>query len=162
MRNFFIFYVLFSFFTVIPSFALKIIVNEDTDRTVPSRCSGPSNVIEEYTEEQNNDSRESAQEELIEKSNDYNSEKYELVYKPLLGADIRPELVGTTWGYPLNNFEQNVNSQEQLLENQAEENIPQEVTVKRFTREAADYYILDTINRPNEIIPAGFETVIQD
>ena len=75
MKKLFIFFVLLSFFSVMPSFALKVIVNEGTDRTVPSRCSGPSNVIEEYTEEPNNDVREPDQKELVEKSNDYNSEK---------------------------------------------------------------------------------------
>ncbi len=163
MKKLFIFFVLLSFFSVMPSFALKVIVNEGTDRTVPSRCSGPSNVIEEYTEEPNNDVREPDQEELVEKSNDYNSEKYELVYKPLLGANIRPELAGTSWGYPVNNIEKSTNEQEKLVNNESDESAQvKEVTLKRFTREAADYYILDTINRPNEIIPAGFETVIQE
>ena len=39
MKKFFILMMLFSFISVMPCFALKIIVNESTDRTVPSRSS---------------------------------------------------------------------------------------------------------------------------
>ena len=61
------------------------------------------------------------------------------------------------------NIEKSTNEQEKLVNNESDESAQvKEVTLKRFTREAADYYILDTINRPNEIIPAGFETVIQE
>lgn len=164
MKKFFIFFVIMSFLSVMPSFAVKLIFNEGTDRTVPSRCSGHSNE-EEYEMEQDTDySVQSTQDEVGKKAYDYNAEKYELVYRQILGADIRPELVGTTWGYPVNNVDKISNSKEQSSNTNTEEKKIQEkeVLVKRFLREAADYYYVDTINTPGKLIPAGFEKVIQE
>lgn len=166
MKKFCLILVLFSFISVMPCFALKVIVNENTDRTVPSRCSGPTSSYEEEYEMQQNDdgSQESVSQQESEIIPGYQGAKYELVYKSRLGADIRPELVGTAWGYPDYTHLLNQNADEQPAEQNEnmDNNQEQELITKRYLREAADYYVLDTINRPDEVIPAGFEEVVQN
>lgn len=154
----------FYFISVIPGFAMKVIVNEGTDRKVPSRCSGPSESYYEETDEQQTDSvpDEYMQQTVYEKNNENNTEKYELVYKKLLGENIRSELAGTRWNYPVNNIVQKEEIKPQTDEkNINNETNQQEVTVKRYLREAADYYYIDTIESPNDVIPAGFEIYSQ-
>lgn len=166
MKKFCILFMLFSFISVMPCFALKIIVNENTDRTVPSRSSSPADSYEEdYSMEETGDMLyDQQQRPLITRQSEYNNQKYELVYKPLLGANIRPELVGTTWNYPVNNMPPKVDENMRPVNNDVNNANNQEpaTIVKRYLREAADYYVLDTINHPKDIIPAGFEEIIQE
>lgn len=158
--------VLFSFISVMPCFALKLIVNETTDRTVPSRCSGSINSYEEEPEiqQQSGNIQASSSQHIKDVIPGYQGAKYELVFKPRLGADIRPELVGTTWGYPdyKNIIEQNIQERTTEDNKNLSNNHEQELITKRYLREAADYYVIDTINRPNEIVPVGFETVVHE
>ncbi len=160
MKKFCILLMLFSFLSIMPSYALKVIVNEATDRKVPSRSSVPE-PIEDYSEQQQMDyvSDEDNQQQNADKKSEYSDKKYELVYKPLLGGAIRPELVGTTWNYPVNNFVPEEKIQEkQVSQNiDSEKNQEKEVILKRYLREAADYYYIDTIGSPNNVVPAGFE-----
>ena len=164
MKKSFILMMLFSFISVMPCFALKIIVNESTDRTVPSRSSSPSELYEDYNEQEYTEEIEHNEEQQSNINQSvYNDEKYEQVYRPLLGANIRPELVGTTWGYAVNNPQTNKEEHIQPANNVNNEiNQGKEILVKRFLREAADYYVIDTINRPDEAVPAGFEEIVQD
>ncbi len=164
MKKYCVLMLFFYFISVIPGFAMKVIVNEGTDRKVPSRCSGPSESYYEETDEQQTDSvpDEYMQQTVYEKNNENNTEKYELVYKKLLGENIRSELAGTRWNYPVNNIVQKEEIKPQTDEkNINNETNQQEVTVKRYLREAADYYYIDTIESPNDVIPAGFEIYSQ-
>lgn len=164
MKKYCVLMLFFYFISVIPGFAMKVIVNEGTDRKVPSRCSGPSESYYEETDEQQTDSvpDEYMQQTVYEKNNENNTEKYELVYKKLLGENIRSELAGTRWNYPVNNIVQKEEIKPQTDEkNINNETNQQEVTVKRYLREAADYYFIDTIGSPNDVIPAGFEVYSQ-
>lgn len=164
MKKFCILLILFSFISVMPSFALKVIVNESTDRKVPSRCSGPNETyVEDYDQQMSeNTYDEYSQQEYVEKNNVNNNEKYELVYKQLLGENIRSELAGTRWNYPVNNYTPDENVEEQTTDKNINSNQEgQEVVVKRYLREAADYYFIDTIGSPNDVIPAGFEVYSQ-
>ena len=121
-------------------------------------------VHEDYSEQEYSEEIEHNEEQLSDVNQSvYNNEKYEQVYRPLLGENIRPELVGTTWGYAVNNVQPNKEEHIQPINNVNNEmNQGKEILVKRFLREAADYYVIDTINRPNEAVPAGFEEIVQN
>lgn len=115
-------------FVAMPARALKLIVNDSADRTVPSRSS-----TQTY--------------EYVDESLDYNSAGTKNIADlKYLSDNIRGELVGTTWFYP--EFAQSASGGEQTV--QYIENS------KNYTREAADYYEADTLNHPNKLVPVGY------
>jgi len=148
----------FTFLSVVPSFAIKIIVNNETDRTVPSRCSGGD--VEEYIEQDYEVSSPSVNVErkFVNNMADKQRERFNLVYKPILEQDFRRELIGTTWHYPdeTQNYSQPEPVQEQVY-NAHYNDAAMQVYNKKYIREAADYYVVDTINRPDEAVPVGYE-----
>lgn len=142
--------ILLAFVSAIPSFAMKVITNKELDRTVPSRSSRPG------TEMQLGSYQETTY--TIPKNRagyrdgwGYQGVTYEKYYKPLISRDIRFELVGTHWDYPkATNYQL-----EKVTKtyNTAYKNL----YGKRYMREAADYYVVDTINHPNNAVQAGYD-----
>lgn len=127
MRKVMIIFIM-SLFVAMPAHALKLIVNDSADRTVPSRSS-----TQTY--------------EYVDESLDYNSVGTKNIADlKYLSDNIRGELVGTTWFYP--EFAQSASGGEQTV--QYIENS------KNYTREAADYYEADTLNHPNKLVPVGY------
>lgn len=127
-----------------PAYAIKLITNNELDRTVPSRCSGPSDefVQDDYGQVQNNNANPVSN-KVIKKQKD-NFERY---YKPILGEDFRIELLGIRWNYPSDEEQPNQSVENnQYYENVNYENNEQ----KRYIREAADYYIYDTLRDGND------------
>ncbi len=158
MKKFCLLMAAFTFLSVMPSFAIKIIVNNETDRTVPSRSSDRN--VEEYIEQDNEVSSPSVNvnRRVVNSMADKQRERFNLVYKPILEQDFRRELIGTTWHYPdeTQNYSQPEPIQEQVSDEQFNDGGWQAYN-KKYIREAADYYVVDTINRPNEAVPVGYE-----
>lgn len=138
---------LFSYISVMPSFAAKLIVNDTEDRRVPSRSSGPEAFVQYY--EVGDDYVENVQ-NGSNPSRGYQLERYKTQNLPLLKEDIRLELVGTTWEYP--EEVQETTYTEVNTQNTASDEYAYD---RRFHREAADYYTMDTIKNPNMLIPCG-------
>lgn len=115
-------------FASMPAHALKLIVNDSADRTVPSRS---STQTYEYVDE------------TLDYSGSSTKNFADLKY---LSDNIRGELVGTTWFYP--EFAKSANTVEQSVQYVE--------SSKNYTREAADYYEADTLNHPNKLVPVGY------
>lgn len=123
----------------LPSFAMKIIVNNDNDRIVYSRSSFPGDEVDaDYNN--GNDGYVSV-----------NSKKNNLTDEQLqyLTNEIRDELIGTYWNFDDNNAQNVNNSNNSSDVNSVEYN-------KRGSREAADYYMVDSIKAPDTPVPSGF------
>ncbi len=112
-----------------PAYSLKLIVNDTSDRTVPSRSTAWN--YDNYSQQ----------------SYSYTTAApKDLSNLKLLSGNIRGELVGTTWYYPgLKPVETKTSS--------ADIN----PYSKLCTREAADYYALDTIENPEKLVPIGYD-----
>ena len=137
---------LMSYISVVPAFAVKVIVNDTNDRRVPSRSSGPEAFVQYYE----------VGDDYVEYSNNgtkynrgYQLEKYKTQNLPLLKEDFRLELVGTTWEYP-----EEV-SQQEIVNQVDANNVIDEYNLRTHHREAADYYTKDTLKSPNLLIPCG-------
>ena len=130
-----------------PSYAMKIIVNNENDRIVYSRSSFP---LDEFSYSSEEVEQVSVKNSYYKRSSQ-NPEYYEYQLR-LLGNDFRKELAGTKWN--LVNEVENApvleNVEPQLSEYQM--NLER---LKRGSREAADYYTKDTIKAPNTLIPCG-------
>ncbi len=150
MKKLIVTILLFSFISVVPSYGMKVITNKPLDRTVPSRSSGPS---ADYS------STDSTIYEYNPGSSvgyggirGYQAVRFYQYYKPGLSRDIRPELLGTIWHYP-----------DYLAENPGSVNVKQnnhdhsKANLRRYMREAADYYVVDTINHPDSAVESKHE-----
>ena len=159
--------ILFSFFTAIPSFAMKLIINKDSDRTVPSRSIGSFDDII-LDEEPGSDFYDLYKKNVrngVFVIPGYQAEMYETYFVPRLKRDMRKELIGTNWKYPnyialKAQYEENL-KQAQSKKYMLKEKDTQNKIVKRYAREAADYYYRDTLKNPDKIIPSGFDIVIE-
>ena len=107
----------------------------------------------------------------------YVKKSYDPAYLKYLGDNIKPELVGTTWVFDesieqkymaQNNTPVQTNkntlqsnnqptSDEKLANAEDTEVIHTFEEPKRYSREAADYYTLDLINSPNQLIPSWID-----
>ena len=159
MKKFCLLFIIFSLISAIPAFAMKKILNDNNDRRVPSRCSGP---VEEYTEEETYVYNTNYQNNQMPPYNaSYQMERYIHYYKPLLSQDMRTELIGTTWYYPkyVTRYTGNsVNSQPASYKTSTKTKKTPKKLSKRYLREAADYYTQDTLSsNPDKAYPAGFE-----
>ena len=133
MKNLFVLLCCFTLISALPTYATKVIINNNNDRIVYSRSSGPENKINE---------EENLSTETVYYGNK-NSEQNETKLL-LLGNDFRLELAGTKW---------NLNDNTQSVKYAP----PSEYTVykeKRDSREAADYYYVDETKNPNTLIPS--------
>ncbi len=158
MKKFCLLLLMFSLISV-PAFAMKKILNDNSDRRVPSRCSGP---VEEYTEEETSVYDTNYQPNQMPSYNSsYQMERYINYYKPLLSQDMRTELIGTTWYYPkyVTRYTNNsINSQPATAKTSKKAKKAKKELSKRYLREAADYYTQDTLGpNPDKAYPAGFE-----
>lgn len=154
MKKLIVTILLFSFISVIPSYGMKVITNKPLDRTVPSRSSGTFN---DY-----NSTDTTTYEATLGSSSSYGGIKgYQAVrfyqyYKPGLSRDLRPELLGTRWDYPAYTIE-NPGSVTVKKANHDHS----KPNLKRYMREAADYYVVDTINHPDSAVESKHEDYFQ-
>ena len=137
---------LMSYISVIPAFAVKVIVNDSNDRRVPSRSSGPEAFVQYY--EVGDDYVETSY-KGAKHNRGYQLEKYKTQNLPLLKEDFRLELAGTTWDYP-----EDVPQQE-VVNSVDSSSVVDEYNLRMHHREAADYYTKDTLKNPNVLIPCG-------
>lgn len=137
---------LMSYISVIPAFAVKVIVNDSNDRRVPSRSSGPEAFVQYY--EVGDDYVETSY-KGAKHNRGYQLEKYKTQNLPLLKEDFRLELAGTTWDYP-----EDVPQQE-VVNSVDFSSVVDEYNLRMHHREAADYYTKDTLKNPNVLIPCG-------
>lgn len=138
--------VLCSFMTSLPSYAMKIIVNDQNDRVVYSRSSRPDN--DAYYEETYTNTDIQHNENYILQQPDYGQLKE-------LSENLKPEMIGTTWDYSHNDEENPQISDSNIDENNNEDR-EIDTSLKRNSREAADYFTRDINYDPGELIPSGY------
>ena len=141
---------LMSYISVIPAFAVKVIVNDTNDRRVPSRSSGPDAFVQYY--EVGDDYVEDNYRGADYKRNNPKMKSFQNHNLPLLKQDFRVELMGTTWDYPDDVPQQEV---VQNVETSSTSFVEEYNAGRIHHREAADYYTKDTIKAPNTLIPCG-------
>ena len=139
-----------------PSFAMKIITNKQMDRTVPSRCMRPGY---EAGIGSNGSSVYYTPGETYKYGGikGYQAVRFNQYYKPVLSKDIRYELIGTRWHYP----DYTVQTPGTLtVKNNGDAN-KLNLRNSKYMREAADYFVVDTINNPNMAVEAKHEGYYQ-
>ena len=134
-----------------PSFAIKLISNDDTDRVVPSRSSTYDDSYETdvyYINKDGNNSKDSFDSMRKQYQDQYRNDVGWLIDK------ARGEVVGGRWVYP--GYNENVD--EEITNSNKSSNHPDvtgklpsdvdEINIHRkvYTREAADYYSVDIKN----------------
>jgi hypothetical protein len=137
-----------------PSFAMKIITNKDTDRTVPSRCMRPGyDVVSDTASSVYYTPGTTTQYGGIR---GYQAVRFDQYYKPVLKRDFRNELIGTRWHYP--NYTVETPGKVTVKGNNAS---AKAVIPSKYMREAADYFVVDTIHNPNTAVEAKHEGYYQ-
>ena len=137
-----------------PSFAMKVITNKDTDRTVPSRCMRPGfEAVSDASSSVYYTPGTSTQYGGIK---GYQAVRFDQYYRPVLKRDFRNELIGTRWHYP--NYTVETPSKVTVKTNSG---AVKSITPSKYMREAADYYVVDTINNPNMAVEAKHEGYYQ-
>ncbi len=148
MKNLCLLLACLTFVSVMPSYAMKIIVNNENDRIVYSRSSFPHDEVSFSDEEVEQVKVKSS----YYKSSSQNPEYYEYQLR-LLGNDFRKELAGTKWN--LVDDVENVPVASELEPQLTEYQMNLE-RLKRGSREAADYYMVDMMKDPNNLVPSGY------
>ncbi len=129
-------------FAALPVYAMKVIVNNNNDRKVPSRSS-----VKDYGY------YNGAYSNGYITRNTAKLTRKDLADLELLRHNIRGELIGTIWYY-YPNLITTAQTEAPKSNISASFNNPYS---KISTREAADYYELDTISSPDKLIPVGYE-----
>ncbi len=147
MKNISLLLVCLTFISVMPSYAMKLIVNDENDRIVYSRSSFPHNEVT-YSDEDVTTKVKTSYYKSLKQTPEY----YEYQLK-LLGNDFRKELAGTKWYLANEDVVEAVEPTpvEQLSEYQL--NLER---LKRSSREAADYYMVDMMKDPENLVPSGY------
>ena len=130
-----------------PSYAVKLIVGEENDRVVYSRSSFPQDEITVSDEGVKTTVKTS-----YYKSLNQNPEYYEYQLK-LLGNDFRKELAGTKWYLESEEVVEPVSDEIVQYKSVHQLNIER---LKRSSREAADYYMVDMAKDPENLLPSGY------
>lgn len=152
MKKLFLLLILAGFIAT-PSFAVKLITNDYSDRIVPSRSSQYDNIysIDEYyySNQKNGNNAD----------NDKTSKFTKYQYDGQVGwlyDKVRSNVVGGRWLYPGSVVEeevinQNKNKSKVEIEGKLPKDIEEiNILKKRYnSREAADYYTVDIKNRGN-------------
>ena len=71
----------------------------------------------------------------------------------LLGKDFRTELAGTQWNYEDEQVITEVQEVETTVKSEYQEQLER---LKRGSREASDYYMIDMTKNPNNLVPSGY------
>ena len=130
-----------------PSYAVKLIVGEENDRVVYSRSSFPQDEITVSDEGVKTTVKTS-----YYKSLNQNPEYYEYQLR-LLGNDFRKELAGTKWYLESEEVVEPVSDEIVQYKSVHQLNIER---LKRSSREAADYYMVDMAKDPENLLPSGY------
>jgi|GEM_PF-4505054 len=168
--------IIFSCVCTAPGFAMKIIINKENDRIVPSR------LMRDYDGSKAAKKLDDAAEvkevpvnsTIVESSiytipgfkgyKGWRAEEFEKYYRGLLGKNIRKELAGRIWDYPEGeDYTVIKTNYTQQTDYKTEDAVytkkirPKRIlgTEKKYDREAADYYYINTLKDPNVIIPSG-------
>ena len=147
MKNICLLLACLTFISVMPSYAVKLIVGEENDRVVYSRSSFPQDEITVSDEGVKTTVKTS-----YYKSLNQNPEYYEYQLK-LLGNDFRKELAGTKWYLESEEVVEPVSDEVVQYKSVHQLNIER---LKRSSREAADYYMVDMAKDPENLLPSGY------
>ncbi len=144
MKNLLILLCCFTLISALPTYATKIIVNNNQDRIVYSRSTLPSEIIV-YEQSGENETFNEQKYYGNKNSEQDNSQLH------LLGNDFRLELAGTKW-----NLEENTKPANYKVTANDIEYTARLDRIKRGSREAADYYYVDDVKAPDTLIQSGF------
>lgn len=147
MKNICLLLACLTFISVMPSYAVKLIVGEENDRVVYSRSSFPQDEITVSDEGVKTTVKTS-----YYKSLNQNPEYYEYQLR-LLGNDFRKELAGTKWYLESEEVVEPVSDEVVQYKSVHQLNIER---LKRSSREAADYYMVDMAKDPENLLPSGY------
>ena len=159
-----------TFLSVLPSYATKVIVNDDKDRIVYSRSSRPPKVIVNEQQVENGQNNSYQNDSYQNNSTKTSWIKTQSINNPIynwsifeLQENIREELVGTTWNYPVHLTRPLGYNSEEIPEQNNIQNNNQNIVettyiedqrFNRTSREAADYYMVDMVKAPNTLVPS--------
>ncbi len=144
MKNLCLFICCLTVISALPTYATKIIVNDNQDRIVYSRSSFPNEaVIYEETTINKPEQTPKYYGNKNQEQSDYQ--------RNLLGNDFRLELVGTKWNMEVNDVPVSYETYTSNSEYTARLD-----RIKRGSREAADYYYIDKVKAPDTLIPSGY------
>ncbi len=158
MKKFCLILAFLSFVSALPSYAMKIIVNDKNDRIVYSRSNLFDNEIKDnqYSFEKYINKNNYASIEDYAAAKQYKSQK-EYTSLKKLSNEIRTELIGTTWNYDETEYvENNTAEVDGETISQYDETGYSMDYLLRNSREAADYYTRDLNHDPELLIPSGY------
>lgn len=149
----------------LPSYAIKEIVNDQTDRIVYSRSTKPDNSYvysDAYYSNAGTGQIQYSKPEL-KAARYYQLQPVSYYQLKELGNNINPELVGTRWTY----YYEEESSDRNMVPADTEKVNPElyhnhssyvaDESLKYNCREAADYFTRDHNNDPERLIPCGFD-----
>lgn len=154
--------VFLSMFSAMPSFAMKVIVNDQKDRVVYTRSNWNTDpygdMIKSYETTQNAVNYTEKEKAAAET---YKPKYVDTADLKELSNNLKPEMIGIKWeyNYDTNDENQENGDNEQISENNSsyEELTPEEIA-RRNSREAADYYTKDLNDEnPDNLIPSGYD-----
>ncbi len=125
--------------SAMPSFATKVIVNDNNDRVVYSRSTGFDERIDE-----------TVYDSYLKSYNQKRNQELNIYQTTLLSKEFRTELAGKKWVLVNNSYNNNNNN----LPSQQIQNLNFRAS-DRLSREAADYYYVDK-NNPYIKYPSGY------
>lgn len=137
-------------FTAMPSYAVKIIVNNENDRIVYSRSSFAADDTN-YDIDEPEVTKKIVKTSYFKRAGLNPEADQHLLY--LLGKDFRTELAGTQWNYEDEQVVTEVQEVETVVKSEYQEQLER---LKRGSREAADYYMIDMTKNPNNLVPSGY------
>ena len=136
--------------TALPSYAVKIIVNNENDRIVYSRSSFAADDTN-YDVDEPEVTKKIVKTSYFKRAGLNPEADQHLLY--LLGKDFRTELAGTQWNYEDEQVVTEVQEIETVVKSEYQEQLER---LKRGSREAADYYMIDMTKNPNNLVPSGY------
>lgn len=150
MKNFCFVLAFLTVLTALPSYAVKIIVNNENDRIVYSRSSFAADDTK-YDVDEPTTTKTMVKTSYFKRDGLDPQKDKNLLY--LLGQDFRTELAGIKWNYVDEEVVTEIEEVETTVKSEYQENLER---LKRGSREAADYYMVDMTKNPNNLVPSGY------
>lgn len=151
MKNFCFLFAILMGLTALPTYAAKIIINNENDRIVYSRSSFAADDTKYDVEQEQQMPKTIVKTSYFKRAGLDPVKDQQLLY--ILGQDFRIELAGTKWNYVDEEVVTETTEIETAVKSEYQEQLER---LKRGSREAADYYMVDMTKNPNNLVPSGY------
>ena len=151
MKNFCFILAFLMGLTALPTYAAKIIINNENDRIVYSRSSFAADDTKYDIEKEKQETKNIVKTSYFKRAGLDLEKDQQLLY--MLGKDFRIELAGTKWNYINEEVVIEPVEVETTIKSEYQEQLER---LKRGSREAADYYMVDITKNPNNLVPSGY------